>query len=173
MPRARWGTSSCLPVPYPTPSTPNSFSRSSRSNEGSSWLRCGGVEAECRELRHSRSHSSKNDSWASDHGESIPSDREPNPFPSPDLTPVDPQMELVYVMPLEEFRSFALTGIFAAPGGRLQFFRYPDVQDSGEGNHRAYIDVHKCLADGIPMDLEQDAAEFNYGVTEPDRVYLP
>jgi len=115
----------------------------------------------------------ENDSWASDHGESMPSDREPNPFPSPDLTPVDPQMELVYIMPLEEFRSFALTGIFAAPGGRLQFFRYPDVGELGEGNYLAYIDVHKCIAEGIPLYLQKDGAEFSYGVTDNDRMYLP
>jgi len=31
----------------------------------------------------------------------MPGDREPNPFPSPDLTPVDLKMELVYITPLE------------------------------------------------------------------------
>ena len=92
------------------------------------------------------------------------------PLP-PELTPLDPEARVVYVMPWMEFTPFTQSGIFAAPGEVLHFFRYHDSIRVEEGDYLAHIDVPKCILEDIPLYFHSDGTVVSHGVSRYS--YLP
>ena len=87
------------------------------------------------------------------------------------LTPLEPDTPLVYIMEDREFPDFTKAGIFAQDGEELKFCLYRDTMEVEQGEYLAHIDVHRCLAEGVPLYTKRDGSVIFHGVTRLR--YLP